>query len=84
VVVPSGDPPITRELIVNDVRWTIHADEQDLPGRGESERAITCVWFTVGRDARVAYSSRPAVDVLRSSEGELRALFAVTVSAFVG
>jgi hypothetical protein len=80
----TGDPHAARELLVDDIRWQVSAEDQDPSGGGGSYAAITYVWYTSGREARVAYTSRPSVEILRSSDSELRALFMTAVPALAG
>jgi hypothetical protein len=81
---PAGDPAAIRELLIDDVRWMIRAEEQDMPEAGALHAPITYVWFVSGRESRVAYATRPVAELLELSDGDLRALFKTAVPAIAG
>jgi len=77
----AGDHPAVREILVDEVQWTVRAEEQDPAGAPEPQAVITYVWFVSGRVTRVGYAGCPAVEVLRWPEPKLRALVEIAVPA---
>jgi hypothetical protein len=80
----GDDPAAIRELLIDDVRWRIRAEEQDPSAGGTLHATITYVWFVSGRESRVAYADRPAAEILERSDAEVRALFRTAVPAIAG